>query len=213
MGLLLGGATIVLYPQGLWLVATVMALQFVVEMLVVRNYALAVVFITSAALLLASGGQLIESPEPFVLARGVDTAIGCAIALLVFRLLPARPAAALPSRRARSGRGVDAVVAQLGGGTGYTPAARAVRRDLQRQSFALQDAYESAVVAAPGQRRDAERQWPAIAAAQQLAYRTLSACWALEQLDASAAAARARELFGDDGEAQVRTGLRVLADA
>ncbi|MEN1927759.1 FUSC family protein [Luteimonas sp. MJ250] len=71
-----------------------MALQFVVEMLVVRNYALAVVFITSAALLLASGGQLIEAPGPFVLARGVDTAIGCAIALLVFRLLPARPAAA-----------------------------------------------------------------------------------------------------------------------
>ncbi|MEN1970808.1 FUSC family protein [Luteimonas sp. MJ204] len=94
MGLLLGGAIIVLYPQGLWLVATVMALQFVVEMLVVRNYALAVVFITSAALLLASGGQLIESPGAFVLARGVDTAIGCAIALLVFRLLPARPAAA-----------------------------------------------------------------------------------------------------------------------
>ncbi|MEN1959241.1 FUSC family protein [Luteimonas sp. MJ246] len=212
VGLLLGGAIILLYPQGLWLVATVMALQFMVEMLVVRNYALAVVFITGAALLLASGGQLIESPGSFVLARGVDTAIGCTVALLVFRLLPARPAAVLPAQLARTVRGVDAVVAQLARGTVVTPVGRAARRDLQRKSFALQDAYEAAIAAAPEQRREAERQWPTVAAAQQLAYRTLSACWTLEQLDSGAAATRARELFGDDGAAQVRAALRMLAD-
>lgn len=50
VGLLLGGAIILLYPQGIWLALAVMGLQFAVEMLVVRNYALAVVFITSAAL-------------------------------------------------------------------------------------------------------------------------------------------------------------------
>lgn len=56
VGLLLGGTIIVLYPQGIWLVLAVMGLQFSVEMLVMRNYALAVLFITSAALLLASWG-------------------------------------------------------------------------------------------------------------------------------------------------------------
>ncbi|NLA67086.1 MAG: FUSC family protein [Gammaproteobacteria bacterium] len=57
MGLLLGGAIIAWHPQGLALVLVVMALQFCVEMLVMRNYATAVVFITGAALTLASGAR------------------------------------------------------------------------------------------------------------------------------------------------------------
>jgi hypothetical protein len=52
-----------------------------------------------------------------------------------------------------------------------------------------------------------------VAAAQQLAYRTLSACWTLERLGGDAAAARAAELFaaGDAGRLQVE--LERLAEA
>ena len=213
IGLLLGGAIILAFPQGPWLVLTVMALQFAVEMLVVRNYALAVVFITSAALLLASGGQPVESPAAFVLARGVDTAVGCLLALLVFRLLPARPAAALAPLLAATLEQVDALVPHLASGGLDAQEARIAHRDLQRGSFALEDAYESALAASPAQRREAERQWPAIAAALQLAYRAGSAGWTLEHLDGDAARLRAQELFADGGEAAVHEALRILARA
>ena len=46
-GLLLAGAVLWWAPDGLWLVATIMALQFIIEMMVLRNYALAVIFITA----------------------------------------------------------------------------------------------------------------------------------------------------------------------
>lgn len=213
VGLLLGGAIVVLHPQGPWLVLTVMTLQFVVEMLVVRNYAVAVVFITSAALLLASGGQAVEAPGAYVLARGVDTAVGCLVALLVFRLLPSRPAATLPPLLARLLRSADRLVGHLALGDLDTLPGRAAHRDLQRLCFLLEDAYEGAIAASARQRDEAERQWPAVAAALQLAYRSLSAGWTLDHMDADAARARARGLFGEDGEASVRGSLRALADA
>jgi len=211
VGLLLGGAIIVLYPQGIWLALAVMGLQFAVEMLVVRNYAVAVVFITSAALLLASGGQPVAAPGSYVLARGVDTAVGCLVALLVFRLLPARPAAAVPPLLGELLRSAEALVPHLARGALDTPAARGAHRDLQRRSFLLEDAYESAMAASPAQRAIAERQWPAVAAGLQLAWRALSASWMLDHVPPDAARERADALFGPEGAAHARATLRMLA--
>lgn len=213
VGLLLAAGILLLQPQGPWLVLVVVTLQFVVEMLVLRNYALAVVFITCAALVLASGGQPVDTPGPYLLARGVDTAVGCAVALLVYRLMPRRATATLPAGLASVVRGVADVVPRLAAGTVTTPDARSARRDLQRASFALEDAYANAINASAAQRREAERQWPAIAAAQQLGYRTLSACWTLECLDPTAATVRARELFGTADAHRLQADLRALADA
>jgi uncharacterized membrane protein YccC len=72
------------------LVVLVVALQFVVEILVARNYALAVVFITPLALLqgtLATGE--LDGPVVGLLAgRLVETAIGCALAVVAQAVLP-----------------------------------------------------------------------------------------------------------------------------
>ncbi len=74
-GLLLAWALLMTHPTGPWLALVVMVLQFTIEMLVLRNYAVAVVFITSAALVLASGGHRVPDVGSYVLARGVDTAV------------------------------------------------------------------------------------------------------------------------------------------
>lgn len=92
-----------------------------------------------------------------------------------------------------------------------TPAARGAHRDLQRSSFLLEDAYESAMAASPAQSGIAERQWPQVAASLQLAYRALSASWTLDHMPQDAARGRAGELFGPDGETRVREALRMLA--
>ncbi|MGQ4659854.1 FUSC family protein [Lysobacter sp. F6437] len=216
VGLLVAGAIIVAHPQGLWIALVVMALQFTIEMVVVRNYTLAVVFITGAALTIASGGQPVASPAAYLLARGVDTLAGCVVALLVFRLIPPRAStAAIPAQLVHALRAVDAVIVHLAAGSVTTPAARHTRRQLQHASFALAQAHEESLVASPRQRRTAEHNWPAIAATERLAYRTLSACWSLERHgdDATRQSTAGPSMFGDDGEARVHQALDVLADA
>jgi len=177
-GLLLAGAILLWHPQGPWLVLTIMLLQFVVEMLVVRHYALAVVFITGAALTLASGGHSVDAPGAYLLARGLDTLVGCAVALLVYRALPLRDdGRGLAAAMVRVLQGVAALAPRLALGEVDDIAARTARRDLQRATFGLEQAYGSAVAASPRERSTAEDRWPEVAAIQQLAYRMLCACW------------------------------------
>jgi uncharacterized membrane protein YccC len=214
IGLLLAGAIIAMHPQGPWLVLVVMALQFTIEMVVMRNYALAVVFITGAALTIAAGGQPVESPGAYLLARGIDTLAGCGVALLVFRLIPPRTAQErIPEHLVRMLHAVDAVVPHLAAGAVTTPAAKAARQRLQHASFALAQAHEDGLSASRLQRRVAEQGWPAVAAIEQLAYRTLSAYWALERRDADAARASAASMFGHHGQARVHRALDLLANA
>ena len=80
VGLALFALIALLAPEGLWLAVVLMALQFVVELVVIRNYGLALVFITPLALLIsAQGGHVGE----IIADRVVDTVIGTAIAMLV----------------------------------------------------------------------------------------------------------------------------------
>ncbi|MEO6169482.1 MAG: FUSC family protein [Lysobacter sp.] len=213
-GLLLAGAIVLLQPQGLWLVLTVAVLQFIVQMLVLRNYAIAVVFITGLALTIASGGHPLDNPTGYLLARGVDTLAGCVIALLVYRLVPPRAArAALPDQLAISLRAVATTVACMANGAVTTPAAKIARRHLLRSSFALTEAYDQSVASSRRQRRAADHAWPAIAATERLAYRTLSVCWSLERLGTQAAAQSARAMFGVDGHGNLQEALQRLVAA
>lgn len=85
-------------PEGLWLAFVLMALQFVVEMVVIRNYGLALVFITPLALLISTQGGHVDE---IIADRVVDTLIGTAIAMLVLL-------GALAVRRIRTRRRPDA---------------------------------------------------------------------------------------------------------
>ncbi len=213
IGLALAGVILIVHPQGLWLVLTIMVLQFTIEMLVVRNYALAAIFITGAALTIASGGQRIDELMPYLLARGVDTFAGCAIALVIFRLLP--PLAAvrhIPDRLIETLQKIDATIPHLARGDVTSKAARAARRDLQRANFALAAAHDDSVFASRAERRQAEYLWPTIAAIERLAYRTLTTCWSLEQRDESAARAMAAEMFSDEDIRNVRATLADFID-
>jgi hypothetical protein len=69
-------------PRGLWLVVTLALLQFSIEIVVARHYALALTFITPTALIISSAGS---SGDPIALdiERLVDTLLGAAIAMVV----------------------------------------------------------------------------------------------------------------------------------
>ena len=205
VGLLLAGAILILHPQGMWLALVVMALQFTIEMLVIRNYALAVVFITGAALTIAAGGHPVQDVGGYLWARGIDTLAGCVLALLVFRVIPPRATVRhIPEQLVRALRAVADTTDHLARGEVTTTEARKCRRELQLASFALTHAYEDSLAASRAQRFAAEGLWPAIAAVERLAYRTLSTCWALEQLGADAARETAASMFVNDGAVRVR---------
>ncbi|MGY1457084.1 MULTISPECIES: FUSC family protein [unclassified Luteimonas] len=214
VGLLLGGAILAWHPQGLWLVLVIVALQFTVEMLVMRNYAIAVIFITSAALTLASGGHPVPDVPQYVLARGVDTLLGVVVALLVYRALPPRPATVtLPEQLRRTIAAVAALVPTLASGNVTAPEARALRGTVQQAAMALVAAHEAGLAGSRSETRAAEEAWPAIVSADRLAYRALSACWALEGLGGRSAMESARAMFADGGARRLQAALAALADA
>jgi uncharacterized membrane protein YccC len=214
LGLLLAGGILVAAPGGPWLALIVGTLQFVIEMFVVRNYTVAVIFITPAALTIASGGHRITNVLDFLLARGIDTVIGCAVALLVLWLTRRGHPAARPAESiAATLDAVAVVVSHLAAGAVTTDQARNDRRDLQLRAMAMLPVYDTAIGGSTRDRIAAERLWPAIVATEQLAYRTLAAGWATERSEAPITpddAERLTATIGDLAET-VRTG-RPAAD-
>jgi hypothetical protein len=76
-------------PQGLALALLLGAMQFCVELLVTRHYALALVLITPLAITVGTAAAGV-SPDAVVGERIVDTLLGAAIAIVALVLLPAR---------------------------------------------------------------------------------------------------------------------------
>ncbi|MCL6452806.1 MAG: FUSC family protein [Alicyclobacillus sp.] len=87
LGILVAGAILELNPPGVILAVLVLILQTVVELFIVRNYGLAVVFITPLALTIAEAAHIDVSVPVLVSARLLDNWVGCAIGLAAGLLL------------------------------------------------------------------------------------------------------------------------------
>lgn len=74
-------------PGGLWLVLLLFGLQFAIEMLIVRNYAAAVVFITPISLTISMAGAPSQEPTALISERAIDTLLAVAVALVVLWLV------------------------------------------------------------------------------------------------------------------------------
>ena len=83
LGVVLYGLILMVNPQGLGFIFTVLLLQFAIEVVVMRHYALALMFITPLALSITSIGHKGDMIVT-VNTRIIDTLIGVAISLLVF---------------------------------------------------------------------------------------------------------------------------------
>ncbi|WP_099252233.1 FUSC family protein, partial [Mycobacterium sp. shizuoka-1] len=131
VGLGLAGVILSLHPHDLWLVLLLAALNFAIELLVVGNYALATVFITTAALTISSGTHAVDIGH-LLAARGIDTLIGCAVGVAVY-LVASRwqESTRLTDAIARTLEAAAAVFGHLATGDAAGLAARAARRDLQ----------------------------------------------------------------------------------
>jgi uncharacterized membrane protein YccC len=210
VGLGLAGAILVAHPRGLWLAATLASLQFMIQMFVVRNYALAVVFITAAAITMISGAHDTVNIPLLLWDRGIDTVIGCAIGLLVLRITAPRSVAApIPQELSSALQAAQVALTFAASGNVVSAPAKEARRDLQHRTIALLTAYESSAGATTRHRDYAERMWPTVVAAQRLLYRILALCWEIEDAGPERAAEVARRTFGENGLA---AALQALTD-
>ena len=208
IGLGIAGAILAIHPAGAWLVLTMMSLQFLVEMRVTRNYAFAVVFVTSIALLIASGGQSVAEQGALLWARGFDPAIGCGIGLLVYVLL--RPRDSSTSMRQQivlTLMVVQSVIRHIATAHVTTGAAQQDRRNLQHRILALMEWYEEEAGGLASRRAAANRMKPAVDAAQRLGYKVLAACWLRETVKGEGSTDATREAISAGKFIQISVAL------
>ena len=205
VGLAVAAGILWWHPQGLWLALILAALQLVIELLVVRHYGIASVFITAAALTISTGTRVVDVAA-LLLARGTDTLVGCAVGVAVYLAT---------IRFQESGRLADAIAGVLDAtaattthltGDTSTLAARTARRDLQLATIALRDAADAAAAGSTRQRAGGERLGPAVLASEHVAYGTITACWQTEGPESN-------PFVDHDGARLLQTRLRGLADS
>ena len=180
IGLGLAGAILVAHPKGMLLALILALLQFAIEMLVTRNYTLATVFITATALTIATGNRDADIGH-LLLARGVDTLIGCAVGLAVYLVIARRQEAnRLSDALLRTEEALAATSVYLSRGDATTLPARASRRDLQRATLDMLDAHEAAENGSGAERTSALQLWPKVVATEGRAYDTIARFWGME---------------------------------
>ncbi|MEF2975648.1 FUSC family protein [Subtercola sp. YIM 133946] len=82
VGLVLAWGLLLLQPAGLWAILLVVALQVVAELMVLRNYGVALIFITPLALVMVSMAHPTD-PSALIADRGVETLLGTLVAVAV----------------------------------------------------------------------------------------------------------------------------------
>ncbi|WP_432559106.1 FUSC family protein [Granulicoccus sp. GXG6511] len=174
-------------PHGLWLVLLVFALQFAIEMLIVRNYAAAVVFITPIALTIALAGAPALDPGRLILERGIDTLIAVVLALAVLWLVGGRTSLLFVRAHARrSILATEDVMQDLAESRYASAEARENRRHLYYELLELERGLAQSLADDP---RRVEPYRAMVDQVATLGYLVLGACWHPQ-------VRRAREAFG-----------------
>lgn len=207
LGLFVAATLMWLQPLGLTLIGCIVALQFVGQLFALTNYALAVFFFTPMALLMTTAAnQSSFEINQLLVARGLDTIIGCGIGLAVLLATYRTESVTARSALSQTLGAANSVLPFLSRGDVTTAEARVARRRLRFAAFDLVQLYEEQAGGTARARKEADRTWPAIVT-QRLAFRILAACWEIEAAG-DAAKACSFLLLNPDGE---RAAIQAIA--
>jgi uncharacterized membrane protein YccC len=210
LGLIAAAALTWLHPRGLALVGCIAGLQFAGQLFAVSNHAFAVFFFTPMALLIASAVSTSASDiGQLLLARGLDTMIGCGVGLAVLLATYRTDSSTVRNALSETLAAAKSVLPFLSRGEVTSAEARIARRRLRSNAFDLILLYEEQAGGTERARAEADRTWPAIVAAQRLAFRILAACWEIEAAG-DAGKAYGPQLFSADGEQAIVRALNSL---
>ena len=223
LGLALFAGIVALDPRGWWLVAVLTLLQFGIEMLVVRNYAVTAVLVTPLALTVGwVGGGRIGAGD-VVRDRLVDTVIAVVVALGVLWLVGRNtPLLMFRGQGRRCIQAMEQVMADLAASRVDTAGARENRRHLYFELLEYDVVGGRALADAPAEVGPYD---PMRRSIVDLGYLVLGACWHPQLRSATELFERARRGFAPilaapvtrpraaaDIEADVRTVHQLVTD-
>lgn len=194
-GLGLYGLILIWDPSGIWIAVLMGVLQFLIEIFVVRNYAIAVTFITPLALTIANiaggGGQ---EQVPMVTERLLHSLLAVGVALAVLWTVGrGTPLFFARANARRSIHAMEPVLDALAEGCVDTPQAARDRRHLYFELLRLQHVADQSFRDAPARLRP---YLPTFNGVARLGYAVLGACWHPASAAAAEAAARVRDSLG-----------------
>ncbi|MEV5838638.1 FUSC family protein [Nocardia sp. NPDC052112] len=173
IGLMIFAVLHALAPSGLVLILLLMALMFLTDLFVVRNYGIAVVFITPLALLIggALGGPILVPVRD----RLIETSVGALVAVAaMWVIVPRAHRHDLRWNESRVLRVAADLVETLRTKPPGEPATMRLRRDLQ---FELVGNHLSGVAAYRDEPAWTRAQWPRHAEIGRIGYDLLAQCW------------------------------------
>lgn len=175
LGILIASAILWTHPEGFVVSIAIMLFTFFTELLIVRNYALAMLFITPNALLMAETNTRIHNFGYFAGARLTDVLVGSVIGLIGVLLVGSRSASSrIPYLLGRTIRSQAQFLALL---FIRQPASAAARlslilqqRSMRRHLSNLRTVYQTALGEIPRSEEELEKLLPVIWSLDQFGY-------------------------------------------
>lgn len=179
LGLFLASIILSLHPEGYMLVLINMALTVLTELFIVKNYAVAAVFITPNALLIAENSSKIHNISYFASARITDILIGSAIGLIGTYIIGRNSASSrlpgLTSKLIRSQARVLVRLASNREGSSNDPTTW-IKEKMNINLTNFKMAYRTALGEVPNDEEMLEILWPAVASLEHISYLLESVC-------------------------------------
>ena len=174
IGILAASAILWAHPQGIVISLAIMLFSFFAELLIVRNYALTMLFVTPNALLMAAAASPIEDVAYFAGTRMVDVVTGSLIGLVGVLILGSRSASSrIPYLMGRAIRSQSQFLAVLFTGQPSEdrgPMESREQRSMKTRLTNLTTVYATALGEFPRNEEELQRLLPVVWALEQFAY-------------------------------------------
>lgn len=163
------------HPRGLLLIVIALALVYCIQMLAVRNYALAVIFVTPMALLISTAAAPYRPIGEIAGQRVFETIIGAGASVVVIWLAGRRAPIALVRRQfRRSLRSLEQLLLLIADGEQSTARGYAARRDLSYEQLQCSRILQLAQTDLPQDLSE----WDLLETSlNEASYVVLAACW------------------------------------
>ena len=163
------------HPSGFVLLVIALALVYAIQLFAVRNYAIAVIFVTPMALLISTAAVPYRPISEIAGERVLETVVGAAASVLVIWLAGRRAPIALVRRQfRRSLRSLERLLLLIADGQQSTETGLAARRDLSFEQLQCSQILQLAQTDLPRTLAD----WNLLETSlNEASYVVLAACW------------------------------------
>ncbi len=182
IGILVAMVILSFHPEGYMIVAVNMCLTALVELSISKNYALAAVFITPNAMLIAENSTQIHNTGYFATARITDIVVGSAIGLIGTYIIGRKSASSrLPDLMAKLLRSHSRVLVFLASNSNENDTS-VIKEKMEIDFMNFKMAYNTALGEIPNNEEMLEMMWPAFYSLEHISYLLTQYCMEKGQL-------------------------------